>query len=104
MKTTIGLLVRTLFSAFLLSIVTFQVEGVGQPSNEILVAKRAKQDDLIEPQKFEFSIGQVTYRILSNGDGVRTDSKGKSMNFTLPLESGYYVERVDCLEMEVDLI
>ncbi len=104
LKTTSGLRVRILIAVFLLSIVISQAEVFGQSSNEILVTKRAKQDNLFEPQKFEFSIGHATYLILSNGDGVRTDSKGISENFTLPLDARFNVERLDYLDRDGDLI
>jgi hypothetical protein len=104
LKITSGLSIRILIAAFLLSIVASQAEVFGQSSNEILVTKRAKQDNLFEPQKFEFSIGHGKYLILSNGDGVRTDFKGKSANFILPLDANFYVERVYYLDGGGDLI
>ena len=88
----------------LLYIPSLQADQTGQAKKELPVTKHAEQDDIIEPEKFEFSIGQVNYLIMRNGDGVKINSEGNSTNFSLPLDANFYIERVDYIDREGDLI
>ena len=94
LKIARGLTLRVLITASLLCISAVQAEVVGQSSDELLVTKRATQDKLVHPQQFEFSIADFRYLVLSNGDGVRTDSRNNSSAFALPLADGYDIERL----------
>lgn len=103
MKTSYSLTSCTLFFAILLSIAAFEADSIDQSINEPLVTKRAKQDDPSEPKKFEFSITDTKYLVLSNGNCVKVDSKGKSWNLTLPLDDKFFIERLYYLDREGDL-
>ncbi len=104
MKTSYSVITCTLFFAILLSIAAFEADIIGQSINEPLVTKRAKHDDSVDPKKFEFSISDTKYLVLSNGDSVKVDSRGKSWNFSLPLDDTFHIERVDYVDREGDLI
>ena len=104
LKTALGSTLLVFIAASLLCISAVQAEVVGQSYDELLVTKRATQDNLFVPQKFEFSIGDIKYLVLSKGDGARTDSRGKSSNFALPLADGFYIERLDYLDTDGDPI
>jgi outer membrane protein assembly factor BamB len=104
MKTSYSVTTCTLFFAILLSVVAFEADIIAQSINESLVTKQAKLDDSVDPNKFEFSISDTKYLVLSNGSCVKVDSRGKSWNFSLPLDDKFHIERVDYVDREGDLI
>ena len=86
------------------SFAVFYAEAEDRPSNPSEVSKTAEQDKLVEPRRFEFTVGDARYVVTYTGDGIRTRSKGATDRFRLPLDKGFEIEALDYFDRKGDLI
>ncbi len=79
-------------------------EADDPPPNPSDVSKPADQDKPVDPQKFEFMVGDVKFAVTNTGDGIRKGPTSATHRFQLPLDKGFEIETLDYFDRKGDLL